>query len=225
MPKKKVWESEDEKDVMFISSMVLQWIMTFCTYQQKLKKWMKPQFQWEKCWTHFWPSMEDVNLSFFCADQLRVYPRRHWYFRWWNTFKGRQKNTVKHSIKSTFSISIQLNCNWLPGNPQLPPYIYMCVCVYTLYHWIGSLRLMANMFGKKTHPVILQSQGAGQWTLRRSDVNLAQMQKWWSSCHGHMQMLHMYLHIYNPIKYIYIYNMYIYKVYTYYIYNVYSIYI
>ena len=35
--KKKVWESEDEKDVMFISSMVLQWIMTFCTYQQKLK--------------------------------------------------------------------------------------------------------------------------------------------------------------------------------------------
>ena len=38
--------------------------MTFCTYQQKLKKCMKPQFQWEKCWTHFWPSMEDVNLSF-----------------------------------------------------------------------------------------------------------------------------------------------------------------
>ena len=33
----KVWESEDEKYVMFISSMVLQWIMTFCTYQQKLK--------------------------------------------------------------------------------------------------------------------------------------------------------------------------------------------
>ena len=47
--KKKVWESEDEKYVMFISSMVLQWIMTFCTYQQKLKKCMKPQFQWEKC--------------------------------------------------------------------------------------------------------------------------------------------------------------------------------
>ena len=86
---------------------------------------MKPQFQWEKCWTHFWPSMEDVNLSFFCTDKLRVYPRRHWYFHWWNTFKGRQKNTVKHSIKSTFSISIQLNCNWLPGNPQLPPNIYI----------------------------------------------------------------------------------------------------
>ena len=40
-------------------------------------------------------------------------------------FQGKAKNTVKHSIKSTFSISIQLNCNWLPGNPQLPPYIYI----------------------------------------------------------------------------------------------------
>ena len=89
--KKKNWESEDEKDVMFISSMVLQWIMTFSTYQQKMKKKMKPQFQWEKCWTHFWPSMEKVNLSFFCADKLRVYPRRHWYFHCWNPFKGRQK--------------------------------------------------------------------------------------------------------------------------------------
>ena len=39
-------------------------------------------------------------------------------------FQGKAKNTLKHSIKSTFSISIQLNCNWLPGNPQLPPYIY-----------------------------------------------------------------------------------------------------
>ena len=42
-------------------------------------------------------------------------------------FQGKAKNTVKHSIKSTFSISIQLNCNWLPGNPQLPPYIYIYV--------------------------------------------------------------------------------------------------
>ena len=40
-------------------------------------------------------------------------------------FQGKAKNTVKHSIKSTFSISIQLNCNWLPGNPQLPSYIYI----------------------------------------------------------------------------------------------------
>ena len=35
--------------------------------------------------------MEDVNLSFFCADKLRVYPRWHWYFHWWNTLKERQK--------------------------------------------------------------------------------------------------------------------------------------
>ena len=27
-------------------------------------------------------------------------------------------------MKSTFSISIQIKCNWLPGNPQPSPYIY-----------------------------------------------------------------------------------------------------
>ena len=116
---------------MFISSMVLQWIMTFCTYQQKLEKCMKPQFHWEKCWTHFWPSMEDVNLSFFCADKLRVYPALTLILSLMEHFQGKAKNTVKHSIKSTFSISIQLNCNWLPGNPQLPPYIY--IYIYILY--------------------------------------------------------------------------------------------
>ena len=47
-------------------------------------------------------------------------------------FQGKAKNTVKHSIKSTFSISIQLNCNWLPGNPQLPPYIY--IDIYTIHN-------------------------------------------------------------------------------------------
>ena len=45
-------------------------------------------------------------------------------------FQGKAKNTVKHSIKSTFSISIQLNCNWLPGNPQLPPYKYIHIYIY-----------------------------------------------------------------------------------------------
>ena len=50
-------------------------------------------------------------------------------------FEGKAKNTVKHSIKSTFSISIQLNCNWLPGNPQLSPYIYMYIHthIYNMY--------------------------------------------------------------------------------------------
>ena len=47
-------------------------------------------------------------------------------------FQGKAKNTVKHSIKSTFSISIQLNCNWLPGNPQLPPYIYTHIYIYVM---------------------------------------------------------------------------------------------
>ena len=51
-------------------------------------------------------------------------------------FQGKAKNTVKHSIKSTFSISIQLNCNWLPGNPQLPPYIYIHVMRYDWMMWL-----------------------------------------------------------------------------------------
>ena len=82
---------EDEKGVMFISSMVLQWIMTFSSYQQNDQKCMKPQFQWLECCTHVWPSMEDVMLSFFCADKRQVYPRRHWNFGWSNTFREKHK--------------------------------------------------------------------------------------------------------------------------------------
>ena len=40
---------EDEKGVMFISSMVLQWIITFSSYQQNDQKCMKLQFQWLEC--------------------------------------------------------------------------------------------------------------------------------------------------------------------------------
>ena len=95
-------------------------------------------------------------------------------------FQGKAKKHCKTQYKINIfhihTIKLQLTSGEPPAS-ALYIYIYVCVCVYTLYHWIGSLRLMANMFGKKTHPVILQSQGAGQWTLRRSDVNLAQMQK------------------------------------------------
>ena len=82
---------EDEKGVMFMSSMVLRWIMTFSSYQQNDQKCMKPQFQWLECCTHVWPSMEDVNLSFFCADKRQIYPRRHWNFGWSNTFREKHK--------------------------------------------------------------------------------------------------------------------------------------
>ena len=58
-------------------------------------------------------------------------------------FQGNAKNTVKHSIKSTFSISIQLNCNWLPGNPQLPPYIYIHIDIQ-LYPIISLLLYPLN---------------------------------------------------------------------------------
>jgi hypothetical protein len=46
-------------------------------------------------------------------------------------FEGKAKNTVKYSVKSTFCRSIQINCNWLPGNPQPSPYIY--IHTYVLY--------------------------------------------------------------------------------------------
>ena len=72
---KSLCEREDEKGVMFISSMVRQWIMTFSSCQQNDQTRMKPQFQWLECCTHVWPSMEDVNLSCFCfcADKRQVY--------------------------------------------------------------------------------------------------------------------------------------------------------
>ena len=109
---------------MFISSMVLQWIMTFSSCQQNDQKCMNPQFHWFRCCTHVWPSMEDVNLSFFCADKRQVYPRRHCNFYWSNNLREEHK-TLQNSVKSTFSISIQIKCNWLPGNTQPSPYIYM----------------------------------------------------------------------------------------------------
>ena len=59
-------------------------------------------------------------------------------------FQGKAKNTLKHSIKSTFSISIQLNCNWLPGNPQLPPYIYIHTHAISK---LGSSKLLPTMLG------------------------------------------------------------------------------
>ena len=45
-------------------------------------------------------------------------------------FEGKAKNTVKYSVKSTFCRSIQINCNWLPGNPQPSPYTYIFIYIY-----------------------------------------------------------------------------------------------
>ena len=47
-------------------------------------------------------------------------------------FQRQAKNTVKHSVKSTFCISIQIKCNWLPGNPQPSPYIYIYYFTHVL---------------------------------------------------------------------------------------------
>ena len=91
---------------MFSSSMVLQWIMKFSSYQQNDQKCMKPHFQWLACCTHVWPSIEDVNFSFFCADKRQVYPRWSCILRWSNNFREEHKTRVK----TTFSISIQIKC-------------------------------------------------------------------------------------------------------------------
>ena len=48
-------------------------------------------------------------------------------------FEGKAKNTVKYSVKSTFCGSIQINCNWLPGNPQPSPYIYTYVLACVIH--------------------------------------------------------------------------------------------
>ena len=48
-------------------------------------------------------------------------------------FEGKAKNTAKYTVKSTFCRSIQINCNWLPGNPQPSPYIYIHMYLHVLY--------------------------------------------------------------------------------------------
>ena len=65
--------------------------VNFSSCQQNDQKCMKPHFEWSRCCTHVWPSMEDVNLSFFCADKRRVYPRRHCNFYWPNNLREEQK--------------------------------------------------------------------------------------------------------------------------------------
>ena len=50
-------------------------------------------------------------------------------------FEGKARNTVKYSVKSTFCRSIQINCNWLPGNPQPSPYIYTYVIKQNMWTW------------------------------------------------------------------------------------------
>ena len=61
-------------------------------------------------------------------------------------FEGKAKNTVKYSVKSTFCRSIQINCNWLPGNPQPSPYIY--IYIHTFY--INCMRILDQFATKET---------------------------------------------------------------------------
>ena len=58
-------------------------------------------------------------------------------------FEGKAKNTVKYSVKSTFCRSIQINCNWLPGNPQPSPYIYIYM-VHTHIHTVYIIYTCAH---------------------------------------------------------------------------------
>ena len=120
---------------MFISSMVLQWIMTFSTYQQKLNKMYETAIPMGKMLNAFLAIHGRCKFIFFLRGQTPSLSAPTLILSLMEHFQGKAKNTVKHSIKSTFSISIQLNCNRLPGNPQLPPYIY----IYTYILGINAL--------------------------------------------------------------------------------------
>ena len=156
MPKK-VWESEDEKYVMFISSLVLQWIMTFCTYQQKLKNvWNRNSNG--KCWTHFWPSMEDVNLSFFLRGQTPRFIRADI-----DTFTdGTLSREGKKHCKTQYKINIfhihTIKLQLASGEPPASAlYIYMCVS----YHWIlnEALKDVMRVPAKSLWPVDQRTWG------------------------------------------------------------------
>ena len=116
---------------MFISSMVLQWIMTLSSCQQNDQRCMKPQFQWFRCCTHVWPSMEDVNLSFFCADKRQVYPRRHCNFYWSNNWEKSIKHGKTHCKINIFHIhpnKMQLASGEPPAftlHTYIHPYTYV----------------------------------------------------------------------------------------------------
>ena len=127
--KKKVCGREDEKDVMFISSMVLQWIMTFCTYQQKLKTCMKPQFQWEKCCTHVWPSTEDVcKFIIFLRGQTPSLSAPTLILSLMEHFEG--KIQCKINILQIHTNKLQL----VSGEPPaFALYIYIYTYIYILY--------------------------------------------------------------------------------------------
>ena len=120
---------------MFISSMVLQWIMTFSSYQQNDQECMKPQFQWLECWTHVWPSMEDVNLSFFCADKRQVYPRRHWNFGWSNTFREKHKHCKTQCKINIFHIHTNKMQLASGEPPAFTLYIYTHMNVNAMMMW------------------------------------------------------------------------------------------
>ena len=131
---------ENEKGVMFISSMVLQWIMTFSSCQQNDQKCTKLQFQWFRCCTHVWPSMEDVNLSFFCTDKHQVYPRRHCNFSWSNNWEKSIKHGKAHCKINIFHIhtnKMQLVSGEPPAftlHTYIHPYAYVRTYVRTCIH-------------------------------------------------------------------------------------------
>ena len=122
---------DDEKNVMFISSMVLQWVMTFSSCQQNNQTCMKPQFQWFRCCTNVkFIRADKRQFIIFLRGQTSSLSAPTLQLLLIEQFERRAYNTVKHSVKSTFSISIQIKCNWLPGNPQPLPYIYIYIQIH-----------------------------------------------------------------------------------------------
>ena len=96
----------------------------------KTEKCIKPQFPWEKMLNPFLAIHGRCKFIIFLRGQTPSLSAPTLILSLMEHFQGKAKNTVKHHIKSTFSISIQLNCNWLPGNPQLPPNVYIYIYVF-----------------------------------------------------------------------------------------------
>ena len=111
---------------------------------------MKPQFQWEKCWTHFWPSMEDVNLSFSARTNSEFIRADI------DTFTdGTLSREGKKHCKTQYKINIfHIHTNKLQLASGEPPasalYIYVCVmydviwCIlHSVWYLLCNTRMMS----------------------------------------------------------------------------------
>ena len=109
--------------------------MTFCTYQQKTQNMHETAIPMRKMLHTCLAIHGRCKFIIFLRGQTPSLSAPTLILSLMEHFEGKAKNTVKYSVKSTFCRSIQINCNWLPGNPQPSPiYIYIYIYVYLETH-------------------------------------------------------------------------------------------